>query len=477
MPASRTSAHRLLVALIALAVAAPASAIPAFARKYGTSCLTCHTVYPKLTPFGEAFRRNGYRFPGVDGDYVKQETVALGQEANKKTFPKTAWPATLPISAPISIGANGQSFWYPDKNTSVSRNNAGTHLNLDDLVKEGHLWTGASLDDSFTLWAEVTLASDGVSVEHAQLLVGDLLGPKHAVNLVVGRGFPTVTSFGAHSSYLGDSLLTVAPVTSIYGLSGDPFSLVDNYDGFELNGVLAGSFDWSAGVTAGKNSFSGGTHFNAENAYAHAGYKLGGMRLDGEGSQGPKDSMKPWAEDAVTVDLFAFHSREYFDDPGAPGTPTGDTALTLGGAVRGQFGSTELDVGVYTQRHDRATATLDKVTADVEYAELSQVLFPWMVPAVRVERIGLRPTGGTNVSDVHVMPGIAFLVRPNVKAVLVANLEFANGFPVGSSGLASWDGGNADWGNLVATPKDPTAAASTKLKEFESVALFLAWAM
>ena len=141
------------------------------------------------------------------------------------------------------------------------------------------------------------------------------------------------------------------------------------------------------------------------------------------------------------------------------------------------IGSTELDVGVYTQRHDRATATLDKVTADVEYAELSQVVFPWMVPAVRVERIGLRPTGGTNVSDVHVMPGIAFLLRPNVKAVLVANLEFANGFPVGSSGLASWDGGNADWGNLVATPKDPAAAASTKLKEFESVALFLAWAM
>jgi hypothetical protein len=480
MNVSTARITRLLLAALALAAAAPASAIPAFARKYGTSCLTCHTVYPKLTPFGEAFRRNGYRFPGVDSDYVKQDTVPLGQEANKKTFPSTAWPATLPISAPISIGANGQAGWYPNKNASFNRNNAGTKLNLDDLVTEGHLWAGASLDDAVVLWTEVTLSADGVDVEHAQVLVGDLLGPKHAVNFVVGHGFPTVTSFGPHSSYLGDSLLTVAPVTSIYGLSGDPFTLVDNYNGVELNGVLAGSFDWSAGVTAGKNSFSGGTHFNAENAYAHAGYKLGGMRLDGEGSQGPKDSMKPWAEDAVTVDLFAFHSREYFDVPGAPGTPgtpTGDTALTLGGAVRGQLGSTELDLGVYTQRHDRATATLDKVTADVEYAELSHVLFPWMVPAIRVERIGLRPTGGTNVSDVHVMPGIAFLLRPNVKAVLVANMEFANGFPVGPSGLASWDGGNADWGNLVATPKDPGAPANTKLNEFESVALFLAWAM
>jgi hypothetical protein len=478
MPVSNTFVSRLLLAILALAAATPASAIPAFARKYGTSCLTCHTVYPKLTPFGEAFRRNGYLFPGVDSDYVKQETVALGQEANKKTFPNSAWPDSLPISVPISIGVNGQAFWYPDNKASVPRQNNGTAFNLDDLVREGHLWAGAALDDSVTLWAEITLGSGGVDVEHAQVLLNSLAGPKHALNLVVGRGFPTLTSFGPHSSYLGDSLLTVAPVTGIYGLSTDPFVLVDNYNGAELTGMLDGRLDWSAGVNAGKNSFSGGLHFNSENAYAHVGAKLGGMRLDGEGSEGPKDAMKPWAEDALTLDLFAFHSREYFDVPGAS-TPTsiGDTSLTLGAALRAQAGSTELDLGAYTQRHQRGTATLDKVTADVEYAELSYVLFPWMVPAVRVERIGLRPTGGTNVSDVHVMPGIAFLLRPNVKAVLVANLEYANGFPVGANGLTAWDGGNADWGNFVASPKDPTAAPNTKLNEIESVALFLAWAM
>ena len=40
-----------------------ARAVPSFARKYQTSCQTCHTVYPVLNPFGEAFRRDGYRFP------------------------------------------------------------------------------------------------------------------------------------------------------------------------------------------------------------------------------------------------------------------------------------------------------------------------------------------------------------------------------------------------------------------------------
>ena len=470
------------VALLAVAmIPRDAHAIPAFARKYETSCLTCHTVYPKLTPFGEAFRRNGYRFPGVDSDYVKQGTVPLGQEASKKTFPRSVWPSTLPISSVLAVGANGQAFTYPSKSATVPRENGGVRFSLDDLVNEGQLWAGAALDDTITIWAELTVADGGADVEHAQLLFNDLVGPKHAVNLVVGRGFPTLTSFGPHSSYLGDSLLTVAPVTGIYGLSTDPFTLVDNYNAAELTGVVGGWFDWSAGVSAGKNAFGG--RVNSENAWAHAGYKLGGMRLDGEGSQGPKDALRPWAEDAVTLDAFTFHSREILSGPeGAPfAETTGDTSLTVGAAARGQLGSAELNVGVYTQEHDRGwidpAGALAKVRANVAYAELSYVVFPWMVPALRVERIGLKPTGGASVDDVHVMPGVDFLIRANVKAVLVLNWERANGFPIDATGAGlAWDGGNADWGNFVASPKD-AAAPDAKQSEVESIALFFAWAM
>src|SRR5450631_2797669 len=70
-----------------------ASAIPSFARKYQASCQTCHTVYPVLNSFGEAFRRNGYRFPSkngsLDSDAEKGPTIAMGQEEYKKTFPNS----------------------------------------------------------------------------------------------------------------------------------------------------------------------------------------------------------------------------------------------------------------------------------------------------------------------------------------------------------------------------------------------------
>ena len=467
----------LQLSLLAAAVAAPprAGAIPAFARKYETSCLTCHSVYPRLNPFGEAFRRNGYRFPGVDSDLVKQPTVVMGQEANKKTFPSSVWPSWIPASVPLAIGVNGQALFYPDTSASVPRANNGAQFVLDDLVAEGHLWAGAALDDTITLWGELTFSSSGVDVEHAQVLLNDLLGPKHLVNVVVGRGFPTLTSFGPHSSYLGDVRITTVPVTGIYGISTDPFTLVDNYNGVEATGVLAGRADYSAGVSTGKNTF--GTSFSSENWYAHAGYKLGGLRLDGEGAQGPADAMKPWAETAVTLDAFVYHSREYYPTPDVtPATATGDSSFTVGGAVRAQLASLELDLGGYDQKHDRGTTTLGSLHADVEWAELSYVLFPWMVPAVRVERIGLRPSGGPDVSDLHVMPGIAFLLRANVKAILVANIEATRGFPGDASGgPLPWSGGNADWGGFVMAPRDTSAA--TKTSEFESIALFIAWAM
>ncbi len=478
---------RIAVIALQLTVAAwtlspaRALAIPAFARKYETSCLTCHSVYPRLTPFGEAFRRNGYRFPGVDSDYVKQATIPLGQEANKKTFPNSVWPALLPGSVPLAIGANGQLKVYPDRGASFPRGNNRTQVSLEDLVAEGHLWAGAGLDDTTTIWAELTLASSGVDVEHAQVLLNDLVGPKHAVNLVVGRGFPTLTSFGPHSSYLGDARITNLPITGIYGINADPFVLVDNYNGFEATGVLLrGRASYSVGWTTGKNT--AGSIFNSENVYGHVGYKIGGLRLDGEGTQGPVDAMKPWAETAVTLDAFAFHSREYFPDPtvtpgpGVTVPPLGDTSLTLGMAARLQRASIELDLGAYTQRHDRGTATLSKVWADAEWTELSWVVFPWMVPAVRVERIGVNASDVTGaVQDYHVMPGVAFLLRPNVKAVLVANFEATNGFPSTAGTPLTWSGGNADWGGFVAAPRDTSTGAH--LSEFESIAVFVAWAM
>lgn len=48
-------------AVVMLGCVAPASAIPAFARKYSLRCTACHESWPVLNDFGRAFRDNGYQ--------------------------------------------------------------------------------------------------------------------------------------------------------------------------------------------------------------------------------------------------------------------------------------------------------------------------------------------------------------------------------------------------------------------------------
>ncbi len=476
----RNLAIKLVFSAVVLTAATPAQAIPAFARKYGTSCLTCHTVYPKLTPFGEAFRRNGYRFPGVDSDYVKQETVPLGQEANKKTWPNTVWPSSMPISVPLSVGANGQILFYPDKNATSPRANNGTQVSLDTTFEEVHLWFGGSFTDTITGWGEVTFNTAGqVTVEHAQLLFNDLFG-KHIFNLVVGLGLPTISSFGPHSSFIADQRIPNSPVTGIYGISSDPFVLVDNYPGLELRGTIVGRLDYSVGWNAGKNTWS--SAFNSTNWYAQVGFKLGGMPLDGEGYSGPADPMKPWAETSLTVDGFVYHSGEHLPDPTTGGaSQVTDVSFTGGIMVRGNLGSAELDLGYYNQSHNNGwvnlQGSLGKVQTNVAWGELSYIVWPWFVPSLRVENTWLEPTGGATASTLNIEPGIAFLIVPNIKVLLVGSLAYANGFPAAPSNTPlSWAGGSSGWAPTLIGPTS-TATTTSKSWEFESIAVYLAFAM
>jgi hypothetical protein len=52
-----------LALLYTVAPAPEATAIPAFARKYGLSCNTCHAPVPRLKAYGDEFAANGFQLP------------------------------------------------------------------------------------------------------------------------------------------------------------------------------------------------------------------------------------------------------------------------------------------------------------------------------------------------------------------------------------------------------------------------------
>ena len=461
-----------LVAAALLSSAPSAHAIPAFARKYGTSCLTCHTVYPRLNPFGEAFRRNGYLFPGIDSDFVKQETVALGQEAAKKQFPNAVWPGWVPSIPGLAFGANGTLITHPTTGSDAAIADNGAQFSLDNIIAEAHVWAGGAISDSITVWGELTVVPGGAELERAEVLFNDLFGPRHLFNVTVGRGVPTLTAFGPHATYLSDSHVVNVPLIDVYNdpaTAGASWQLNDNFNLVELNGIAGGRVEYGVGLNAG-------SHVSAvkpsENVYGHLAFKLGGMRMDGEGSTGSTDVAHPWAETALTVYGFASHSNTEFDATvvtDATTTPvttatlvTQDVAKTFGGGGRAQAGSLELDFGGYWDRHNHVTPALltadgrpGEVTSKVLWGELSYILYPWLVPAVRVEHVILSPTGGISTNDTRIIPGVAFLIRPNVKFIVTGVLERASGLPDAGG---SWGGAG---GTVV--PADPNTSAGVQL--------------
>lgn len=96
----------IALALCAIPLAQRAGAIPAFARQYATSCMTCHVDFPKLNDFGKAFKDAGFKFPEGDEDQLKVAPVMLGAEAQKQNFPRSVWPGTIPGMPPIGLRFN-----------------------------------------------------------------------------------------------------------------------------------------------------------------------------------------------------------------------------------------------------------------------------------------------------------------------------------------------------------------------------------
>jgi hypothetical protein len=432
-----------------------AGAVPSFSRKYHTSCLTCHTVYPMLNAFGEAFRRDGYRLPSTknseDSDSIKASTVAMGQEEYRELFPESVIPDKIMEAVPLSVWLNGAiTMNFPD---SDARANAGNVFTWGGILGEFHLFAAGAFNDNLTYFAQLTIpTNDALDVETGYILWNDIVGPRHLVNLWVGRLMaPQLTSFALHSSYLSDS---VAPATSIAGLYNPSGGFVvgqPHADGIELNGIVAHRFGYAVGWLASTQA-DGLLTLDAEDVYAHIGVKSGGIALDGEGKYGPNppNPMKPWAETSITLDLFAYHGMSLLDNGTGVGVPVGqrDSVGVLGGAVRGQLGSLIATAGLQFEHHDAPyqgtppdlvngiAGTPNTTThgdAWVQYNEIDYVIFPWLVPGVRTEFTTMTVDGAPNASLFRLIPGVAMLVRPNIRLVVTGDFDWASGTPVTGS--------------------------------------------
>jgi hypothetical protein len=162
--------------LAALVPLTPASAIPAFARLYRTSCSTCHDPVPRLNAFGRMFVGNGYRFfPGqpvpdrlATGDPLLQVPERLRLALRLDAY----------ATAYASSGAAGviTDFQTPYNLKVLSGGPLTDHLSYYVYFMLSERGATGGIEDAYVTWNE--LAGAPVSVSVGQFQVSDVIFPR-----------------------------------------------------------------------------------------------------------------------------------------------------------------------------------------------------------------------------------------------------------------------------------------------------------
>lgn len=407
------------VGSIAFALFAPgAGAVPAFARRYGTSCQTCHVAFPKNTPFGDAFRRNGYHFPGGDEDVLREEPQKLGADANKDLFPDTVWPGELPHGPPLSMVLGSNVMVSPHAESKVNFASVGGVVGLNAAAALGErisAWIGVSVMGS-------TANTAMVSLERAFVSITPFSRPY--ANVRIGRFEPGVLSFSMHRT------LGLVPWILSSGVGDNPSMLEPTQLGAEVSGVgLGGRGSYSLGLVEG-----GGRVNLPKDLYGRLAYKLGGLRFDGETPAGEENAVNPapWREWSLQAGAFGYSGLSSLGALEAASQD--DRFRVLGGDLNALLGDANLIVAYTYAHHARPLLASPTTAVDSHqlFAQLDYVVFPWLIPTARYERRIL-----TGAAQERLSAAVYLLARANVRVLLLAASARAG------NGAFEFDGGQA----------------------------------
>lgn len=443
----RTIPLLLAAASLIVVLASPLTAegIPAFSRKYGTSCTTCHVAFPKLNAFGEAFRLNGYRYPEEAVAHVKEEPVSLGAPAWKRVWPDGVWPGSIPGTTPLAIRAvmrDRYASFIEDGVKETVRNDFEFPSEMEFLA------AGTTGDDmSFFLAVEwEPEVSHGeteteVDVHQAELHWNDLFKKENLLNFKVGYFEPEAVGGFSHMRRL-----TFADYAPLYayepiehgggtGLSGGHHgargrAMPRTVTGLEIYGIVSRRLLYSAGIGAGlgpgEETFDGN---GSKDIFGRLAYKFGGMALDGTVPGDEEDtaasSTEPWVDDSIRVGVFGYLGDGEgiaFDvaHAGDPPELLEDVRFhRVGVDLSWYIGSLNL-FGTYLSGSDELReagmpSTETSHTYEALFVEGDYVFMPWLVGAVRYEQLDPAAAGADPFR--RVIPGVTALLRANVKLV------------------------------------------------------------
>ena len=395
----------VVASFLLLAWAEPVFGLPIFARRYETSCTTCHVLPPKLNAFGIAFRNNGYRVPLNEEKLIKTPDVVLGAPAWKQLWPKAVWPGSIPGMPPVAVRV------ATDLNIRPS---TPIRLNFDFPSGLTGYFAGAA-GDSFSYFGNVFMqgSTNQIFLDRAYgqfRLFADTPGANW-LTLKIGRIDTRAEPF---SNTFRRLTLQNFGVSDFRVTSGG-FGLRDHDAGVEAWGAITGpnnhgGIEYAAGIVQGTNGRPENNNF--KDYYGSVSYKFGGLGVVGSRTETGEqpNTAEGYTESAVSVGGFAYRGKSQTNIAGV----SEDWLMRSG--FRADIWWKDLNVfGAVVFGDDELRGTSPrKVESSSVMAEADYRVLPWVMSAFRFEK--------TNFSDgrrnvVQMIPSLSFLVRANVRVV------------------------------------------------------------
>ncbi|MBI4500866.1 MAG: hypothetical protein HY700_06860 [Gemmatimonadetes bacterium] len=407
--------------------------IPAFARKYRTSCSTCHTAAPKLNVLGEAFRLNGYRLPENDRLLRKDQPVPLGSEPWRDLWPRAIWPGEVSGFAPLALRLQNDA--------GATRSPEGTVRWSYRFPNEVALLAGSALGETIAAYLDLAWnPTDGLEVEQANLAFQDVLPwlPSRLANLGIGvqnlrlftLGDPVVDGAG-RAQFLWQTF-RVADLELRGGIGAPPprsedvFQLGHPQPTIELNGLVRPRLYYAVGLSQGAGPLADDNNAHKD-LYYKLRYKLGGLRLDGTYAPGGgplTGSQGQLLDRALIVESFGYFGSE-------PTNGVEDAHRSFGLNARMLWGPLDLGGGYVWGRHEQPWGSgSGPIRYGSAFGKAEYLVFPWFIAALKAEALHLSlpgpavPSGATGVpaDQTRVIPGVVILVRQNIRGVVEAEL-------------------------------------------------------
>lgn len=436
------------VLLVFLLLPSQVFAVPAFSRRYETSCATCHQAFPRLNAVGESFRLAGFRF--IDDErYRKVQPVELGDEAYKRLWPRALWPSDVPRTSPLSFVTRLMG----EGDLDGSRRHAVTFLFPEEIE---FVWVG-NIGEDIALYGDVIFLQKDFGGQESRswgtlkgwIQFQDVLGD-NKLNLRVGTvGTQTMGLFTARDAnfygthyYLYTSWLMpkIKPAAAgLAGFSGNNFS-IGPQAGLEVNGFGRRWF-YAGGVVSGDLiapasgppdsaiSFMGMGRGGANDLYLQLAYKFGGAPFDRSSEQQPQTltaGAEFWRDDSTTLSLFGYRGRSTIRAVHADDTvhEEDDAFWRLGASVQRQIRDLSIGAAWIEGNNNRPYGILssEAVGSRTWHVETLYFAYPWLLPYARYESLDLDfPAGLPGLSpeqDIsRLIAGSKAMIRPNVGVI------------------------------------------------------------